>query len=254
MAQTDWTNIAAMDQTARMNAFLKDAMYANIPKKQAAIVAAISINESGGTPFLPGNGQVLPSSCYPLRPVIRQERGTANQTFKTMSAASKAYLTEKGYLKGTDGAFYLSLGQEGHTDSLVYQLTSAADALEFGLAYRDPDIVKLFSIGMTQMYLGLSPLVGGSLTSRFRTWDLLWQFYVAQSVADLFATGAFDYLRTDVSNYPTDTATLDQVKSYLTNYQTGNVDFNSTTWNKYAQQAQSNIKWIWSLCGQLGYK
>lgn len=252
---TDWTTIARMDQSARLAAFLRDAMYAGIPVKKAAIVAAISVNESGVLPFMPPNNDCLPAACYPLRQILRQERGLVNSKFKTIGANSKLYYLERGYLKGdeTEG-YYLELGQNQHSDSLTAQLTKVVDAFEFALANNDVGIIKLFSIGMTQMYLALSPLAGGSVASRFKTRDLLWQFYTSQTVKTQFDTGAYDYLSTSVSFYPTASATIDQVKQYLTNYQTGAVDWSSSAWAKYAASAQNNVKWVWSVCDQLGYK
>jgi len=255
---TDWTKASSMSQTQRLTAILTDAKEAGIPWRKAAIVTIIGVNESGVTPFIPNTtSKVLPSDCYPVRQILRLERGDGSSggqlsdhgvIFDELSPAAQKFLSDNAYydadIDGLKSPGYDSLSKPSAEDQAIF---------EYALANRIPKIAALYSIGMTQMYLTYSPSLGGNMVGRFDTLNDLWRFYTCRDIATLIASKAYDYLPVYDSRYPTPSSSRQTVQNYMSAFQTGQLDWNIDMWAQYLTNVINNVKWVWSVGTSVGY-
>jgi len=254
---TDWTKASTMSQTQRLTAILQDAKDAGIPWRKAAIVAIIGVNESGVTPFIPNTtSRVLPADCYPVRQILRLERGDGingqlsqyGVIFDELPAAAQDFFTKNNYydadIDGFKSPGYDSLSKPCIEDQAIF---------EYALANHLPKIAALYSIGMTQMYLTYSPALGGNMVGRFDTLNDLWKFYISRDITGLIGSKAYDYLPVYDGRYPTPSSSRQTVQNYLSAFQTGQLDWNADMWSAYLTDVMNNVKWIWSVGTSVGY-
>jgi hypothetical protein len=244
---------AVADLAQRRRLVLSEARAAGVPWLRAAVVTAAAANETNTYPSIPRDPALLyDDECYECRPLLKLERrgiGSAGGESKAVD-----YLTTRGGLIGT--TLIDRHGQAtdalARTDSPSSPNDELARFFEFIMIERNSPLLRLFSIGFTQMYLEYSPLAGttSSYPGRFPTWDSLFHYYMSGRGGADIADPQFDYLPVDVSDYPypgTDS------RSYLQQHQTGFVDWESSTWSAYANRFESAVSQVWLIGAELGY-
>lgn len=249
---------------ARMKEALKAFIDAGAEPRAAAIVVAISTNESNNTFGVPRSANsVLPISCYTSRQILRPERGRGGS-----DVLPKTWTSDTQLMAWLDGRGYLSADKKSLSgkaiayDKLEGPNNDAASIFEYLIDQRKLDALRIFSVGPTQMFLEYSPALHSEspMATRFATLDELFAFYTARTVRDLWGPW-FGYLRTDVKFYPTPSfkcarvaGPLDAVETYLHNYQTGGVNFGQDIWMQYADSFLTSVKVTWQLAAELGIK
>jgi hypothetical protein len=251
----------------RIDDFLKASDKAGVIWRKAAIVAAVSVNETASTFSVKRDDLlVFPPECYPSRQILILEEGnpvlgTRLRTSWVQDAELMKYLAENSLLNPE--AIDTLAKPFGVTDSLKNPNVQLAGLFEWLIDRRKAAALGAFSVGPTQMYLRQSKMAGGlngfSVPSFPDTIDDLWAFYTATTYEDLWITGFWDYLPTAVNNYPTPASSAcghaadnSCVESYLQKFQTGTRNW-ATSDAGYAQGFSNAVKLVWSIAQKTGY-
>lgn len=249
----------------RLRQALIEMKTANVPAKKAAIIAAISTNESNNTFGLPRSKKLpYPVKCYPTRQVLIAEQGRSNSNVlpKTWTTRSDlmSWLEAKKYVQtGSNGRYFTEAITK--YDSFETPNDDLAYLFEFLMDQAQDVPLRIFSVGPTQIYLNLAVFTGtpNAVKNRFNTMDDLFRFYTARDAGSLFGVW-FDYLATGVASYPTSASKIcgaaDSnacVEKYLQTYQTGLRDWSDPDMAGYATSFLASVQQVTALMKELKY-
>jgi hypothetical protein len=251
----------------RIADFLVESDKLGVIWRKAAIVAAVSVNESAATFSMKRDDLlVYPPECYPSRQTLIIEEGnpslgTRLRTSWTSDAEIMARLAEQGWLN--PGAPDQLSKAFGVTDLIKTPNVLLASLFEWLIDRRKTAALGAFSVGPTQMYLRQSKMAGGlngfTVPSFPDTIEDLWEFYTANTYATLWATGFWDYLSVTAASYPTPASSAcghanqsSCVEAYLQQFQTGTRNWASSDAG-YAQSFSNNVRLVWSTAKETGY-
>jgi hypothetical protein len=109
-----------------------------------------------------------------------------------------------------------------------------ANLLEYTILRRYAPLLDGFSVGPTQMFMGLSKIRLPSSAMKFPdTWEALFKFYAPQSEADIL--NGITYLPA----LPAIGASLDTCQQWLQRYQTGTRAWTDPFWDSYSKKFQT---------------
>jgi len=243
----------------RVESALRECMAAKIPFRRAAIVLAASSNETGNTFGIPRTPELpYPIECYSSRQVLCLEKGKSASNPLPYSWTSDAkwmkFLSNHGLLNGSGASAYL-VSDAAKIDTLEAPNSILPWLFETIIDQRKLKMINAFSIGPTQMFLAYSPLAEPQypMTSRFKNVEDLFDFYMSRSVAENFNGAWYDYLPTTRTDYPTPNSTAAMRESYLSNVQTGTVDWTDPTWAGYSNRFGAAVTTVWSIANRLNY-
>lgn len=250
--------------TERLRAFIAASMDLGIPWAKTFAVASVSVNESGAI-FCrkKRNPAPFPDTCFHCRPVLILEEGNPNLQ-GTGVELPRSWQEDPEIMELMASMGWLQTSTTGAnlpratTAFAAFDLPNSpndnlAMMFEYMIDRRKGPQIGAFSVGPTQVYMRFSPLAGGTLASRFPTWESLWEFYTAKDVAALWESGAWDYLGHLSSNLVACGATgAGCVESYLERYQTGVRDW-AGSFGDYARRFKSNMTLVQSLGRELNY-
>jgi len=205
------------------------AKAASIPFRKAAIILAVSKNETGYGLLTSRRGvsSSYSTECWPNRQILRLERGRSESSplpsVVTSDTVLMGWLKTHGYLNSNSSGKYWFTSEVSAVDSELTPNDTLAKVFEAVLDNRSLKALRLFSIGMTQIFLHYSPIAatGSVISGRFDTIDELFKFYTAANLQVAFSGSWFDYLPTTAVNYPTPSSTSDNCKAFLESHQTG---------------------------------
>jgi hypothetical protein len=264
---TIYTRAAIPDRDARLAAFAaecKGNFSTEDQNRRWRIVAAMSLRESDFCFRTDRNVKVpsqrdgdldplYPTKCDPARQVLGLEQG--NSLLDTTMSPSwvsdsdlMGMLNRLGWLVQTSKGPQLSK-ETCATDGLIPN-SRLAYIFEWQMDRRKASQLRAWSVGPTQLYLYYSPLAGVAgvgLPSRFPTWEKLYSFYMSTSVAEMFDSGAYDYLDVNSQVYPMPGAAIETVQAWLQRYQTGEVDWSTSYWEGYSRDVLNAINKVWTL-------
>lgn len=256
-ASTLYTTAPSM--TERIRAFLTECKTANVPWRRAAILAAIAGPESSCCAYAERRVEaqlISDPPCWPTRPVLVLERGSTRLGEPLPKAwlddpEAMSMLKSRGYL-ANNGRFVQGEANTIDRPWIGKPNNAIAYMLEWVIDKRKGPLLGAFGMGMTQMFLALSPLAGGKLASRFGDWDKLFKFYTYQSGAAIANDESSTYLPL-TGAYPTPDTSDEANKGYLSQYQTGtNVDWDGA-WASYYATFRNALVTAWSLGASMSY-
>lgn len=243
---------------------LTECMAAGVPFRKAAIIAAVSANETGNCFGVDRTtALVYPQSCYPRRQILRLEKGrsASNPLSKgwTSDQTLMSRLQSMGYVTNDGSGKWYVTANSGVTavDTCKEPNNAVAYLFEYLIDQRKLAALQAFSIGPTQQYLLYSPatLAAPGIASRFRTIDDLWAFYTATSITKLVSREWFDYLPTTRADYPTAAnASSGAHRTYLTAVQTGSAfDWSTSAGRDYLAGFTAAVLGTWDIAREISY-
>lgn len=248
----------------RLAMWLTECNANSINLRQALIVGAVSWNECACMMRVKRSEMLLmPPECYPQRPPMIVENGSAQLGTSFLNAWKNdpelmAVLKDHGWVNkaGTGLTSEASLTDAPKTPNDII-----AWFFEWLMDQRKTAALGAYSIGPTQAYLKFSPLTGAKpgIPNRAPTIENLFAFYTADNPQAMFQTGMFDYLPTNVSSYPrggkgmtsgggnASVGNPNAVETYLSNFQTGQRDWDDPVWKRYSAQFLNAVEQAWFL-------
>jgi len=259
----------------RLDAMMAEAAEAGVPARRAVLFGLLSMNETNYTFGVrrPLESAVYPPECYPLRQILKIERGADDHFPLTQTWLGDAevmdHLRATNSLRSAPSGALVLTNEYAITDSIERPNLMVQNLFEWLIDRRKVDHLRAFSIGPTQMWLFYSPAANASETvmrNRFPTLDDLWRFYTATDHATLLRSPAVEdtsYLPLNVASFPTEATTscgnagvnaASCIECFLTRYQTGGgLDWESEQWSNYAKRVVAAIPVVYASARKAGY-
>jgi hypothetical protein len=280
---TTLASLATQDTDARRRAILQTVIDNGVEFRRAAIVGAISFEETGLNLAAPRSPSLpFPLPCYPMRQILILEAGAeSRRTAMRQSWVDDdeilGMLRDRGVLvTEPDGSMFVSSDVTGLTDSVERPNDELAFIFEWLLDRRKADALAAFSIGPTQCNLrfGSHPDIvkergATGFAGRFSSFEQLGSFYFSTTVVDLMTSEFFDYLKTNNVAYPvegvapcglnyapqTDFGPVDAacIEAYMTQFQTGFAfDWTSNKGRIVATLMAKGVNDMWATARAMG--
>lgn len=190
-------------------AALREFKGAGIDRGAALSVAALARNEGASIWATERHSIVYPNlPCN--RTIVVLERAADGRTLRPElleDTTIRNWLTSKGYITPDpqDGTKYVPANGLGEVGG-----DAIANLFEVIYDRRHGPSLKSISLGPTGVYMGLSPMAGGTDARKPPTWEAAWQFYTTDTVAGLW-NSYLQYLAAAPGTYPADQPTNQSV-------------------------------------------